>query len=186
MKRIGLAAAAALAVVAGLGAKARPAEARRLAEEAAEAAVRARAGVEANPVPAAVALGTFLLTVGYRKGRAKVAGRAAGLVLAPPADEAEPPVVRRAKARATRAQLVADQIGLENRRKKMAGEVGQAERDACYTEQAVGDAERVLGERRKAHQAAADRLDALAAEQEQVRQDLAAIDAELKKLAELV
>jgi hypothetical protein len=182
MKRYVLAAAAGLAVVAGFGAAAAPAEFGRLTETAAERVVRARAGIEANPVPAAVALGTFVLTLALRKGRAK----AAGLVLTPPGDGAEPAVVRRAKARATRAQLIADQIGLENRRKKMAGEVAQAEKDACYTEQAVVDAERVLAEKRKAHAAAADRLDALADEQDRVRAELAAIDAELKKLAELV
>lgn len=186
MKRITMAAAAFVAVAAGVGAKARPAEAGRLAEAAADAAVRAWAGVEGNPIPAAVAGGTFLLTVGYRKGRAGVAGRAATLVLTPPADEPEPLVVRRAKARATRAQLIADHIGLENRKKKMGGEITQAEKEACYTEQAVADAERVLAEKRKAHQAAAEKLDRLAEEQRRVKDELAAIGAELKKLSELV
>ena len=182
MKRILTAAAAGLAVAAAVGAKARPAETDRLLGATAAAAARSWAGVEGNPVPAAVAAGTLVLTLAARKRR----GKPAGLVLTPPAAEAEPAVVRRAKARATRAQLIADHIGLENRKKKMGAEVNQAEKDACYTEQAVADAERVLADKRKAHQAAAARLAGLAAEGRQLRDELAAIGAELKKLADQI
>ena len=48
---------------------------------------------------------------------------------------AENPVVKRAKARATRAQLLADLNGLQNRQRKLPEDVTRAEKEACYTEQ---------------------------------------------------
>lgn len=184
MKRIGLTAVAVLAVAAAVGSKARPAEYRQLTEEAAGAGVRVWDGVERNPVPSAVAAATFVLTLGLRKGRKAVAeAPPAPQPAQVPAAEVEPAVVRRAKARATRTQLLADHIGLEARKKKLAGEVTQAEKDLCYTGQGVADAERVLADRRKAHAAATDRLAALTDERRQVRDELTAIGAELQKLA---
>jgi len=109
-------------------------------------------------------------------------------VLTPPraSPEVENAVVRRAKARATRSQLLADQIGLQNRHRKLPEEVVKAEKDACYTEQAVADAERALAERKKAHKEAVAKLEALRKEKAAGDAELAEIEAELKKLAELV
>jgi chromosome segregation ATPase len=95
-------------------------------------------------------------------------------------------VVARAKARATRAQLIADQIQLENRLRKLPGEVKAAEKDACYTEQAVQDARRLLETKLKAHDEALAKLDQLHEELMASEAELAAINAELEKLAEQV
>jgi hypothetical protein len=160
------------------------------------AAVRLWENVEAHPVPMLVALGTFLLTVVYHKAMGKslresveVAATRVTVVSVPAKEkeaEAENPVVRRAKARATRAQLIADQIGLENRHRKLPEEIVKAEKEACYTEQAVADAKRVLGEKHKAHNKAVAALEALRREKAAADAELAAITAELKKLAEVV
>ena len=77
------------------------------------------------------------------------------------AADADAAVVKRAKARATRTQLVADGIGLENRLRKLPDAVAKAEKDVCYAEKALAEAERAAVELRTAHAAAADRLDAL-------------------------
>jgi hypothetical protein len=99
---------------------------------------------------------------------------------------AENPVVKRAKARATRAQLLVDQIGLQNRQKKLPEEVLKAEKDACYTEQALIDAERKLADRQKAHEEAVAKLDALRKDRDASAAELAEIDGESQKLADLV
>lgn len=179
----------------GLGYVSAPDEVRGYAAEAGRAAEWAWQGVRANPLPVALAVGTFLLTIIYHKAKGKslresveAAATRVTVVTVPAAGaaEAENPVVRRAKARATRSQLVADQIGLQNQYRKLPEEIQKAERDACYTEQAVADAERKLADRRKAHEEAAARLDALRKEQATAAAELAAIDAELGKLAEVV
>ena len=181
-----------LAAAAGVGYAAYPAEFTRSADVAAKAADRVWVGVEANPVPVLLALGTFLLTVVYHKFRGKTlresvevaATRVTVVPLPPP--EGENPVLRRAKARATRAQLIADQIGIQNRYRKLPDAVLKAEKDACYTEQALVDARRALAEKQKAHDEAVARLEALRKEQAAGDAELAEIEAELKKLAELV
>jgi hypothetical protein len=95
-------------------------------------------------------------------------------------------VVKRAKARATWAQLVADQVSLQTRQKKLPEEILKAEKDACYTEQALADAERKLAEKRTAHEEAVAKLDALRTSRGAADSELAEIDVELKKLAEVV
>jgi hypothetical protein len=159
----------------------------------AAAGLRVWQAVEANPVPVLLALGTFLLTVLYHKARGKslresvaVAATRVAVVAVPHPPQDETPVVKRAKARATRAQLLADQFHLQNRHRKLPEEVLKAEKETCYTEQALADAERVLANRRKAHDEAVARLDALRKEKAGADAELAEIEAELKKLEELV
>jgi hypothetical protein len=152
-------------------------------------------GIRANPVPVSLAAGTFLLTAVYHKAKGKslresleVAATRVTVVNVPKVGESEGenPVVARAKARATRAQLLVDQIGLQNRQKKLPEELRNAEKDACYTQQALADAERRLVDRRKAHDDAVAKLDALQKEHDAGAAELAEIDVELKKLGELV
>lgn len=174
-----------------------PAEVRQAADVASAAAVRAWTGVEGNPVPVLVALGTFLLTIVYHKLKGKslresveVAATRVTVVAVPapaaPPAESEAAVVKRAQLRATRTQLLADQIGLENRIRKLPGEVQKAEKDACYTEQAVTDTEKALEVKRAAHAEAAKKLEALRVELAAGEAELAAIANELKKLADVV
>lgn len=150
-------------------------------------------GIRTNPVPVSFAAGTFLLTVVYHKAKGKslresleVAATRVTVVNVPKDAEGENPVVARAKARATRAQLLVDQIGLQNRQKKLPEELRAAEKDACYTEQALADAERRLADRRRAHEDAAAKLEALQKERDAGTAELAEIDVELQKLGELV
>jgi hypothetical protein len=151
-------------------------------------------GVRANPVPVSLAAGTFLLTVIYHKAKGKslresveVAATRVTVVPVSVADaEDENPVVKRAKARAMRAQLITDQIGLQNRQRKLPEELVKAEKEACYTEQAVAEAERMLAEEQKDHEKAVARLEALRKEKAESEAELAEIDAELRRLAELV
>lgn len=158
------------------------------------AAERAWAGFEANPVPVLVALGTFTATLVYHKLKGKsfrdaveVAATRVTLVPVPAAGaQPETPVVTRAKARATRAQLIADQIGLEGRIRKLPTELKAAEKDACYTEQAVADARKSLEAKRKAHEEAVAKLESLREELATGESELAAIADELKKLTEVV
>jgi hypothetical protein len=193
MKRIALVTVF-LAAAVGVGYVNYPQEVARYSAAAADAAPRVWDGIAANPVPVVLALGTFLLTVVYHTAKGKslresveVAATRVTVVPVPKETwEDENPVVRRAKARATRTQLLADRIGLENRHRKLPEAVVKAEKDACYTEQAVADAERALADRRKAHKEAVARLEALRKEQAAGEAELAAIDAELNKLAELV
>ena len=197
MKKL-LFAAALAAGAAGAGAASYPEDARHLADAAECAAQKLWAGVEANPVPVVLALGTFLFTLVYHKLKGKslresveVAATRVTVVPVPGAPPAasgagESPVVARAKARATRAQLIADQIALENRNRKLPAEVKQAEKDACYTEQALADARKALEARERAHAEAAAKLAALESEWEASESELAAIAAELAKLASAV
>jgi glutamine synthetase len=164
-------------------------------EKATQLAERVRGGVEANPVPIVIALGTFLLTVVYHKAKGKsfresveVAATRVTVVPAPAAAAFQPEnvVLKRAHARATRTQLLADQIGLKNRLAKLPPQVVQAEKDACFAEKAVADAKAILGEKHKVRNQTAARLEALQKEVATGQAELAEIDAELKKLAEVI
>ena len=171
-----------------------PDQAWQYAGEAVRAARWAWDGVRANPLPVSLAAGTFLLTVIYHKAKGKslresleVAATRVTVVNVPqPGDDGENPVVKRAKARATRAQLLVDQIGLQNRQKKLPEEILKAEKDACYTEQALIDAERKLADRQKAYDDAVAKLEALRKERDAAAAELAEIDVELQKLADVV
>ena len=191
MKRIAWLAAC-LAAAAGAGYGTHPEQLRRHAAAAAGAARWAWEGVKANPVPVSLAVGTFLLTVLYHKARGKSLRESVEVaatrvkVVAVPVGGDENRVLRRAKARATRTQLLTDQIVLQDRQRKLPAEVLQAEKEACYTEQAVADAERKLADRRKAHDAAVAKLEALRKEKAEGAAELAEIEAELEKLADLV
>ncbi|HEX3148316.1 MAG TPA: hypothetical protein VHR66_09555 [Gemmataceae bacterium] len=151
-------------------------------------------GIKANPLPVGFAVGTFLLTVVYQKAKGKslresveAAATRVTVVNVPAKDaDADNRVVQRAKARATRAQLLADQIGLQNRQRKLPEEVLKAEKDACYSEQALADAERKLAEKQKNHDEAVTKLEALRKEKAMSMAELAEIEVELTKLAELV
>jgi chromosome segregation ATPase len=193
MKRTTLATAFLAATVAA-GYTTYPAEFTRYAGVAETAAQRAWEGVEANPAPVLLALGTFLATVLYHKARGKslreaveVAATRVKVVTAPATShEPEPPVLRRAKARATRTQLLADQVVLENRHRKLPEAITKAEKEVCYAEQAIADTERALAEKRKTHDEALANLDALRKERAAGQVELAAIAVELKKLGNLV
>jgi hypothetical protein len=194
-KRISLVTVTAVAAV-GAAAATHPEESCRLTNRLAAAAVRAWDGIEANPVPMLFALGTFVLTIVYHKLRGKslresVEVAATRVTVVPvqvpaPAAEPETAVVARAKARATRTQLIADQIGLENRYRKLPEEVKKAEAEVCYTEEELSEACDVLERKEKAHDAAVAKLAALRKELAAGEAELAAIAVELKKLAEVV
>ena len=166
-----------------------------LLQRAAAAAERAWAGVEANPAPVLAAVGTFLATIVYHKLRGKsfresveVAATRVQVVAVPSSAAAAAPehaVLRRAQARATRAQLIADQIGLEHRIRGLPGAVKEAEKGVCYAEQAVADGEKSLAAKREALADASAKLEALRAELSEGRAELGAIAAELKRLAEV-
>jgi hypothetical protein len=171
-----------------------PAEFTRCTDLATQNAPRLWNAVEAYPVPVVLAVGTFFLTVLYHKAKGKsfresvevAATRVAVVSVPAPQQPEENPVVRRAKARATRTQLLADQVGLENRQRKLPEEIVKAEKEVCYTEQAVSDAKRALGEKHKALNRAVAALKALRAQQAEGDAELAAIKVELQKLAQLV
>lgn len=192
MKKFIALAAVGFGAAVGAGYATHPDEFAHLPAQAAGAAERSWANVEANPVPVLVALGTFVLTVAYHQARGKSLRESVEVaatrvtVVAAPAAQPEPAVVRRAHARATRTQLLADQIGLENRVRKLPDEVKKAEKDACYTEQAAADTERALKARRAAHADAVAKLSALRKEAAAGEAELAAIAAELKRLADVV
>jgi hypothetical protein len=184
-----------LAAAAGAGYWTHPDEFREYAGSAVAAARWVWAGIEANPVPAALAGGTFLLTVLYHKAKGKslresleVAATRVTIVPVPVTDggAGENPVVRRARARATRAQLVADQIGLENRLRRLPEELTKSEKEAFTTGQSVADTERKLADRRKAHDEALAKLEGLRKERTGGAAELAEIEAELRKLDEVV
>lgn len=186
---------ATVAAAVGTGYATHPDEARQFLDAAARAAERVRGSIEANPVPVLVALGTFLLTIVYHKAKGKslresVAFAATRVTLVPvptpAAGEHATAVVKRAQARATRTQLVADQIGLENRIRKLPDEVKKAEKEACYTEQSLADARRAVVAKLTAHEEAVAKLEALREELAAGESEVAAIATELKKLAGVV
>jgi chromosome segregation ATPase len=197
MKRIALAAVVLLVAAAvGSAYRTHPDEFKQYLDVAANAGGQVWDKIEANPIPVYLALGTFLLTVVYHKAKGKslresveVAATRVTVVPVPPPrlpEETENLVVKRAKARAMRTQLLTDQVGLQTRQRKLPEAVMKAEKDACYTEQAVADAERALMAKRKAHQEAVARLKAVRKDKAECDAELAEIDAELKKLADCV
>jgi hypothetical protein len=194
MKRIAVLTAG-LAAAAGAGYLTHPAEFVQYLGVTAQGGLRVWEGVEANPAPVVLALGTFLLTIVYYKAKGKslresVEVAATRVTVVPVAvkdtSEVENPVILRAKARATRTQLLTDQIGLQNRLRKLPEVVHKAEQDTCYAEQALADAERLVADKRKAHDNAVAKLEALRKEMAAGEAELAAIEAELKKLSDLV
>ncbi|MDB5310585.1 MAG: hypothetical protein JWO38_4787 [Gemmataceae bacterium] len=194
MKRIALVTVCLVAAV-GMGYGTHPNEFAQYTGAATKAALRVRDNVEANPVPVVLALGTFVLTVVYHKARGKtlresveVAATRVTVVPVSPKEtqDHENLVVKRAKARAMRAQLLSDQINLQNRHRKLPEEILKAEKEACYTQQALADAERTLGNRRKAHDEALAKLEALRKVNADSEAELAEIEVELKKLADVV
>ncbi len=208
MKKFIALATVAVSAAVGTGFATYPDEFKQFLDAAARAAERLRENIEANPVPVMVALGTFLLTIVYHKAKGKsfresVEFAATRVTLvpvptpapapAPAVSEPEAPIVKRAQARATRTQLIADQIGLENRIRKLPDEVKKAEKEACYADQAVTDgevvltaAEEALEAKLAASEAANAKLEALRKELAAGESELAAIAAELKKLADVV
>jgi hypothetical protein len=171
-----------------------PAEFTNYANEAHALGLRAADGIRSNAMPIGLAAGTFLVTVGYHKAKGKTLREsvevAATRVTVVPVHqtvvEPETAVVKRARARATRTQLIADQIALENRHRKLPDAVAKAEKEVCYSEKALAEAERSLAEQRKAHENAVARLDSLYEERDNAQAELAAISDELNKLAVLV
>ncbi len=195
MKRIAIATVFLAVAAAGVGYAVYPDDAQQYLAVAAKAGLRAWDNIEANPAPWYLALGTFLLTVIYHKARGKslresveVAATRVTVISAPTRepDESENPVVRRAKARTTRTQLMSDLIGLQNRFRKLPDEILKLERDLCYTEQALDEAEKKLNDKVKAHDEAVAKLEAIRKEKAASDAEMAAIEAELKKLAEVV
>jgi len=193
MKRIAVLSVLLTAAV-GMVYVANPSEFARYVELSRNAAVHVWDGVEANPFPMILALGTFVLTVIYHKAKGKslresveAAATRVTVIAAPVKDESnENGVVVRAKARATRTQLLADKTGLQNRHRKLPEEIQKAEKDACYTEQALADAKRSLADKQKAHEQAVAKLEVLQKEKATGDAELAEIEAGLKKLADLV
>ncbi len=174
-----------------------PVESKQYADTVAKAAERMWVNIEANPVPVLVALGTFVLTIVYHKLkgnslRESVEFAATRVTVVPvpvPAaaeNESATAVVKRAQARATRTQLLTDQIGLENRTRKLPDEVKKAEKEACYTEQSLADVRKSLETKQKAHEDAVAKLEALRTELAAGEAELTAISTELKKLADVV
>jgi hypothetical protein len=172
-----------------------PVEVAQSLNTAVNTAIKVWENIETNPFPVVVALGTFLATVIYHKASGKslresveVAATRVTIVPVPREDGAsdEKPVIKRAKARATRAQLLVDQIGLQNRQRKLPDEILKAEKDSCYTQQALTDAQRTLSARQKAHEESVSKLKALRKENAELEGELLEIDSELKKLAEVV
>jgi hypothetical protein len=180
--------------IAGIAMNMSPGEWQKFSPTVYHGAAKVWESVEANPVPVAIALGTFLLTVVYYKVKGKslresveVAATRVMVVSVPsPSGPGEAAVLARAKARAMRTQLVADQIALENRHRKLPEAVLKAEQDVCYTEQAVADAERSLAEREKAHEDMVARLETLRREKAAGEAELTEIEGELKKLAGII
>jgi hypothetical protein len=194
MKRIVLVGVCASAAV-GTGYGLYPDEFVQSMNVAANALLRVWDNIEANPFPVLIALGTFVATVVYHTAKGKslresveVAATRVTIVPVPRKQEEveENPVVKRAKARATRAQLLVDQIGLQNRQRKLPEEIVKAEKDVCYAQQSLVDAERSLSNRQKAHTEAVSKLEALQKENANRVAELAAIDQELKKLENVV
>ncbi len=190
MKLIALTAACVVAAVA-VGYVKYPAEFVHYAGAVKVATAWAWEGIQANPAPVGLAVGTFLLTVIYHKAKGKslresVEVAATRVAVVPISVDDENPVVKRAKARATRAQLLADRNGLENRQRKLPEDILKAEREACYTEQALTEAEKKLADKQYGHDQAVAKLEALRQEKAQSDAELAEIDSELKRLAEMV
>ncbi|MBA4188099.1 MAG: hypothetical protein C0467_08775 [Planctomycetaceae bacterium] len=194
MKRIAMATVLLAASAAGVGYAAYPDESTLYLGVAAKAGLRVWDNVEANPVPVFLALGTFLLTVLYHKARGKslresveVAATRVTVVSSPARDpsEEENPVVRRAKARTTRTQLTSDLIGLQNRYRKLPEEIQRLEKEVCYTEQALDEAEAKLTDKQRAHEVAVTKLEAVRREKAESDAEMAAIEFELKKLADV-
>jgi hypothetical protein len=188
---------AASSVALGAGYGLYPEEAIQAASFAAMAIARLWDNIQANPAPVLFALGTFLLTVIYHKARGKslsesVEAAATRVTVAPaPLSQGEPldrnnPVTKRAKARATRAQLLVDQIGLQNRQRKLPEEIAKAEKEACYSQQALADAQKTLAAKQEAHKEAVARLETLRKENGASKAELAEIAKELEKLAEVI
>ena len=184
--------AIALLVGAGVYTSRNPAEAERTAAMIAQKAELSWSKIEANPIPIVVALGTFLLTFVYHKAKGKsfresveVAATRVTVVNSPPpnAPPAENPVLKRARDRSARTQLLADQIEIRNRIAKLPEQVMKAEKDVCFAEKAVFDAKVVLGEKHKIRNLAVNKLTNLRNELNAGSNELTAIDAELEKLA---
>jgi hypothetical protein len=194
MRRIALFVAALVAAVGASVYSLYPDKFTQYAAVAIEAGLRLWQNVEANPAPVCIAVATFLLTVIYHKARGKslresvevAATRVTVVPVSPVAAENETPVIRRAKARATRTQLLADQISLQNRQRKLPDEIVKAEKDVCYAKQALAESERSRAERHATHDEVVARLESLRREKAAAKSELAEIESELKKMATLV
>lgn len=140
---------------------------------------RTWAGIESNPGPWVLAVVTFLFTVIYHRvvhGKTLRQAIDAATVRTPHVVHVVPPAnspaVAKAKARALRVQLVADQIKAENRLRELTrtgtgrdeGEIKRAEGNASHTQQALADARRLVAEKEQAHAEAAGKLASLNAE----------------------
>jgi len=198
MKRYVFATIAVIVVAAGIGFWLFPDEMIQYGEQTNDFFVWLWTCIATNPFPVVIALGTFLLTVVYHKARGKslresleVAATRVTVVSTPAPGpelpkEVETPVVQRARARATRTQLLTDQIGLQNRHRKLPEEILKAEKDVCYSQKELTEAKNVLTAKQKTHHDNVTRLEGLRNEKATADAELGAIDTELKKLAPMV
>jgi hypothetical protein len=105
----------------GILAGAYPNQLQPLQDQTQQFAEKAWTGIEANPSPVIFALATFVLTVVYHMGRGKSLKESVGIAaIRTPVIEAtqEAIVVRRARARSTKNQLLVDKKTIEDRHKK--------------------------------------------------------------------
>ncbi|CAN5427092.1 hypothetical protein BH11PLA2_BH11PLA2_11700 [soil metagenome] len=193
MKRLLLLGVLAGAAVFGVKSAFEPSELEKYEAVAASLIAQGLAYLRSNPVPFAVALGTFLATVIYHKAKGKslresveAAATRVTVVTMPGYDANEAPVIARARARATRTQLLTDQAGLQNRQRKLPEEIQKAEKDVCYTEQALKETQKTLALRQKAYEDAEAKLEELVEAREDGAGELVAIELELSKLATVV
>lgn len=153
--------------------------------------LRAWESVSANPAPYLSAALLFLATVAYHKVRGKslreaveTAATKVTVVAAPV--HGEPEVVVRARNRATRTQLLADQIGLQNRLRKLPSEIAEAEKGAAWAEKAAREAREAADSKQVAKQQAEKHLCELRLEKRESEAEFATIQAELDRLRDLV
>lgn len=96
-----------------------------------------------------------------------------------------PETVRRAEARALKGQLINDQIGLENRARKLPQEIQDAQKIVNKTAKDLTDAEYNLRVKQVAYEKACEKLSALKTEDASIETQLVEMALEIDKLTKI-
>lgn len=141
--------------------------------------------VETNPTPYVTSIGFFVLAVVIQVRRGKTIKEAVQAVVAKgPVTESD--VVVRSRNRALKNQLLTDQIGLQNRIRKLPEEIKRAEVDFAHTQKDLRSAEENLKIKVANHKLSSDKLKALEDEAIRSHEEHAHIQTELNGLKDMV
>lgn len=129
-------------------------------------------------------VGAFLCSVVMLRSRGKSTKEAFKTAAFPATSvQEESHVVRKAKNKGLRTQLIAEQIGLENQLRKMPGQIEAAQKNVSWTSKHLQEAEIAYKKAKEDYDAAYDHNQGLIRNRHAIETDLAEINQEIDRVS---